>query len=437
MSKQFVRISEINIEPRQRKEFSEKANQDLQHSLQSVGLLHAPVLEELDGKFILRAGERRVRAVKALADFGRSIRYDGCEVELGFIPYTSWADLTLVQRLQIEVDENQQRVAFTWQESAAALSKLAQLRELEAGAVGTERPTTKAIAIEAYPKLHPTAALDRTKTELILAQHLNNPEIVKAKTAKEALTILKYQERANANIKLAETVSTLRKSERFQVYCEDSELWAKEQSPGQFDVIVTDPPYGIGADNFGKATEGSVTAHGYEDSEEVLKRILDWFPAESFRLTKEEAHLYVFCDIDWFQTWKYCLTIAGWTVFRTPIVWVSNGFRAPWIDSGPQRRYELILYAKKGGKKVNMIAPDVIQGISSGMGLGHPAAKPPALYAELLRRSVRPGDKVLDPFCGTGPVFQAAYQLKCAAVGVEKQQQFYGECLRAIDILEG
>ena len=43
MSKQFVRISEINVEPRQRKEFSEKANQDLQHSLQSVGLLHAPV----------------------------------------------------------------------------------------------------------------------------------------------------------------------------------------------------------------------------------------------------------------------------------------------------------------------------------------------------------------------------------------------------------
>lgn len=436
MSKQFVRISEINIEPRQRKEFSEKANQDLQHSLQSVGLLHAPVLEELDGKFILRAGERRVRAVKALADFGRAIRYDGCEVELGFIPYTSWADLTLVQRLQIEVDENQQRVAFTWQESAAALSKLAQLRELEAGAVGTERPTTKAIAIEAYPKLHPTAALDRTKTELILAQHLNNPEVVKAKTAKEALTILKNQERANANIKLAETVGTLRKSDRFQVYCEDSELWAKEQSPGQLDVIITDPPYGIGADTFGDAGEGSATAHGYEDSREILERILDWFPEEAFRLTKEEAHLYVFCDIDWFFGWKGRLTEAGWTVFRTPLVWVSNGFRAPWIDSGPQRRYELILYAKKGGKKVNMIAPDVIQSISSGMGLGHPAAKPPALYAELLRRSVRPGDKVLDPFCGTGPVFQAAYQLKCMAVGVEKQQRFYGECLRVIDTLE-
>jgi len=443
VSKQFVALSEIVIEDRQRKEFSEKANQDLQQSLQTVGLLHAPVLEEVDGRFVLRAGERRVRAVMDLAEFGKAIRYNGQEVELGFIPYTSWDTLSPLQRLQIEVDENQQRVAFTWRESASALSKLAQLRELEALVAGTDGPTVKSLADEAYVQnstkpMHPTAALDRAKTELILARHLSNPEIAKAKTAKEALGILKNQERARANVRLAETVGTLQKSTRFQVYHEDSERWALEQPDRQFDVIIADPPYGMGADNFGSAEEGGVGAHGYEDSAEVLDKILTWFPSESFRLTKDEAHLYVFCDIDRFFDWRDCLEESGWTVFRTPIIWVKpTGYRTPWIDSGPQRKYELIVYAKKGDKKVNMIAADVIQVSSPGMGLGHPAAKPPALYAELLRRSTSPGDKVLDPFCGTGPIFGAAHQLNCLAVGVEKQQHYYGESLRTIATLEG
>ena len=81
----------------------------MQQSLQTVGLLHAPVLEEVDGHFVLRAGERRVRAVMDLAEFGKAIRYNGQEVELGFIPYTSWDTLSPLQRLQIEVDQNQVR----------------------------------------------------------------------------------------------------------------------------------------------------------------------------------------------------------------------------------------------------------------------------------------------------------------------------------------
>jgi DNA modification methylase len=86
----------------------------------------------------------------------------------------------------------------------------------------------------------------------------------------------------------------------------------------------------------------------------------------------------------------------------------------------------MVLYAVKGEKHVNMIAPDVITLQSSGEGLGHPAAKPAAIYTELLRRSVKPGDAVFDPFCGTGPVFGAATELKCNATGVEIDATFYG-----------
>jgi len=286
--------------------------------------------------------------------------------------------------------------------------------------------------------MHPTAALDRAKTELILAKHLNNPAVAAAKTAKEALQILRNQERTKANTRLAEITGGLQKSERFKLHYGDAKRWAGEQEPQQFDVILTDPPYGMGADNFGTAEDGSATAHSYADTAEVLDAILAWFPDEAFRLAKEQAHLYVFCDLDKFYDWKHCLTEAGWTVFRTPLIWVKpTGFRTPWIDSGPQRKYELIVYAKKGGKKVNMVAGDVIQIQSPGAGLGHPAAKPPAVFVELLRRSVRPGDKIWDPFCGTGPIFTAAHQMNCFAVGNELMAEYYGQSLKTIEILEG
>ena len=442
MAKQFALIEEILVENRQRKAFSETASQDLQQSIRNIGLLHAVVLEDTPDGLILRAGERRLRAVADLAAFGVSIRYDGNEVDLGYIPYTSWEDLTDYQRLHIEVDENNQRLQFTWQESAVAMAKLAELRKLQAEAGEIEPPTAMTLAAEVYVQnpekaMHPTAALAKTKAELILARHMHVPEVAKAKTAKEALLVLKTKERAEQNKMLAEKAAGVPKSSKFQLYHAESGEWARHQEAGQFDVILTDPPYGVGADTFGTAGEGTATAHGYEDSTETLLKIMQWFPRESFRLAKEQAHLYLFCDIKWFFEWKATLEDAGWVVFNYPLIWVKpTGFRTPWIDSGPQRKYETIIYAKKGDKKVNMIAPDVITLQATGPGVGHPAAKPPALFNELLRRSVRPGDKVLDLFCGTGPIFSAAHQQSCFAVGVELQEHFYGESLRTINDLE-
>lgn len=440
MTKQFCALSEVVVESRHRKEFNEKANLDLQESIRNIGLLHAIVLEDDGERMILRAGERRFRAVKDLADFGVQIRYDGKDVDLGFIPYTSWEELTELQRLQIEVDENQQRKDFTWQEAATAMAALAKLREMQSR--DGVKPTARTLGAEVYcagkTPMTPVAAAARAKDELILAKHLHKPEIAKAKTAKEAMQILKLAEIREKNLTLANSTDGMVKSRRFQCFNQDSREWVKTCPDGTFDVILTDPPYGINADNFGTASEGTATAHSYSDSEEVLKRIIDWFPEQSYRVAKNEAHLYLFCDIEWFSTWKYTLTTAGWKVFRTPLIWVKpTGFRTPWIDSGPQRKYELILYAIKGDKKVNLIAPDVIQLQSAGAGVGHPAAKPVALFSELLRRSVRPADKVLDLFCGTGPIFGAAYQHKCMATGVELDKAYYGESLKQINLLEG
>ena len=436
--RRFISLSSIVIPAdRQRKEFDETANQLLVSSIQSVGLLQAPVLELVGQEYVLRAGERRLRAITDIYDLNGKFSYDGEPVPVGLVPHTLWQELTELQRLEIEVDENNCRESFTWQEKAEATAKLTRLRMMQAEDKGETIPTVGDIAQEVRGS-RLGSSHTATRDELILSKHLHEPDVAAAKTPKEAMLVLKKKEQAAQYLKLAEIHGGNFLFGKHTCVNADSEVWCAEQLSGQFDVICTDPPYGIGADTFGQAEGGTAIAHGYDDSPGALVSIIDWFAPESFRLAKPQAHLYLFCDIDWFQDWKAALATAGWKVFRTPIIWVRpTGFRTPWIEQGPQRKYETIVYAVKGDKHVNMIAPDAFVLQSAGEGLGHPAAKPAAVYEELLRRSVRPGDKVLDPFCGSGPVFAAATALNCSATGIEQDQTFYGISLAQIKKLEG
>jgi len=68
--------------------------------------------------------------------------------------------------------------------------------------------------------------------------------------------------------------------------------------------------------------------------------------------------------------------------------------------------------------------------------LGHAAQKPVALYEDLLRRSCRPGDSVLDPFMGSGPIFAAAHPLKISATGIEMDTASFGIAVKRIEQLK-
>ena len=68
----------------------------------------------------------------------------------------------------------------------------------------------------------------------------------------------------------------------------------KSMADGSINVILTDPPYGVGADTFGDQSDNE---HMYDDSYASWQNLMRDFAAESFRITAERAHAYVFCDI--------------------------------------------------------------------------------------------------------------------------------------------
>ena len=431
----FIEIGRIKVAPnRQRKKFDEAKLAELREGILANGLLQAIVLRVEGDDFFLVAGERRLRAITDIWELNGTFFHNSQAVFPGCIPYTTLGELPELEAREAEYEENAQREDLTWQEDAAATQELMTLRTMRAEREGKPAPTVAAIAQEVRGSAEGINH-ETTRKQLIVARYLQDEDVAKAPSLKEAMKVLQKKEQVAKNQQLAATVGQNFKASSHILHHGDSQSWLQGQLSDSFDVILTDPPYGMGADEFGDSGGKAEGAHFYADSPEVWNQIMSWFPGESFRISKPDAAAYVFCDPDKFLELRSRMDEAGWRCFRTPLIWFKpSAYRAPWPDAGPQRKYEFILYAVKGQRKVNHLAGDVLT-YQPDTNLGHMAQKPVALYEDLLKRSARPGDQVLDPFAGTGPVIAASHALLCRATAIERDAAAYGiMCKRLTDI---
>jgi DNA modification methylase/ParB-like chromosome segregation protein Spo0J len=448
---------EIQISPdRQRQEFDPQALEELKSSIEGKRLQHAPVVRETPEGPVLVAGERRVRVIRDIFALGGHFYFDGVRYT-ETIPTVTLGELDPLEAEEAELDENLRRKDLTWQELAAAHERLHKLRQAqqehalqEAIDSGKLHGDASEVAAQ-FPK-HTVADTakeihgrsdgyfqDSVRKELIVAKHLSNPEVAKAKSVEEAFKILKRSEQQEQNRELALKVGATFTAEKHRVFHDSCLRWMDEaiDRGEQFDVILTDPPYGMGAESFGDGG-GKLQGidHKYDDSYYSWVTLMSSWAPFTFQIAKPQAHLYAFCDIDNFHELKRLLQDAGWYVFRTPLIdYKTDSGRVPLPDRGPRRQWEMILYAIKGDKPVTHIYPDVIP-CQADEQMGHGAQKPVALYVNLLKRSVRPGDKVLDTFAGSGTIIPACHQLQCEATAIEQEAASYGMCLKRLQQLK-
>ena len=437
MTALLVPINSIIVKSnRQRREFDLGPLEELKESMQRrAGLQNAPVVRFESGETVLVSGERRLRAARDLHDLGLEFRYGGAPVPVGLMPVVPIGELSELEAEEAELDENLRRTDLTWQEKAMASARLMRLREKQADAAGKPGPTVADITREVRPDASTFVgeAHTATRNEILVARHLADPEVAKAKTIGDAVKILKKREEVTLNQMLAATVGASFGAHSHQLLNADCLEWLATTAPGQFDIILSDPPYGMGADEFGDSGQGpSAGAHFYKDDYETWKQLMGLLPALLFRAAKAEAHAYLFCDLDRFADLRQVMTFAGWKVHRTPLVWHNpDGFRAPWPEQGPQRQYELVLYAVKGDRKTTKLASDVLS-YRRDASLGHPAQKPVALLRDLLSRSARPGDRVLDAFAGSGSTVAACHEMKLPCTGLELDAGAYGIAVKRL-----
>ena len=409
---------------------------ELCEAITSRGLMHPVVLRETPEGMVLVAGERRIRAIRDMRMLGGQLKFNGELIPDGYLPYVTLGQLTPLEAEEAELSENINRKDLTWQENSAAMAKLHSLRSRQAQAEGRVHTVADtAMEVKGRSDGGYQAAV---RKDLVVARYLHIPEVAKAKTADEAFKVIKRQEESSRNLALAAEVGKTFNQSVHELHNTNCLSWMRAQGEGQFDVILTDPPYGLGADSFGDAG-GKLTGieHHYKDDVESFKALMEeWCPL-AYRVAKPQAHAYVFCDLDNFHWLKQQMTAAGWWVTRTPFICTKpNSGRVPHPEHGPRRQWEMILYAIKGKKVTTGIHPDVITTLADP-NMSHGAQKPVALYVDLLKRSVRPGDTVLDSFSGSGTIFPAAHQLKIKAVGVEMNPEYFALGLARIKSLDG
>ena len=423
-------LSKIIIpERRHRKTFIETDIKDLATSISTHGLFHAPVV--LADGVTLVAGERRLRAIISLYEGETPFSYNEIEVELGHIPVVKITTNSERGIREAELSENIDRVNLSWREKSSAVEELHRLRDEEKQETTGNRQTKIETAKEVYPEDVDDRSIEAKLTDvskdLIAAQFMDDPDVAKAKDRSEALKIITKKLEAKRRVELGRQFDLSKGSGSHQIILGDvyKELPNIEQN--QISCIITDPPYGIGADTF---RNQSASKHTYKDDELYGDAVAAFILDEGYRLTKKRAHLYMFVDVNKFLIWKSLAEDFKWYVWPKPLIWfkgVNSGI-APRPDHGPRNTYEAIMYCIKGDKEVKIKNSVDVINIPHERGIDYAAHKPADLYAELIKRSCDPGDFVLDPVCGSGPIFGAASGCSVTAVGIDNSEVAISLC---------
>lgn len=416
----YLDPTQIVVQPnRIRQSFDEDYIADLAGSITSKGLFHAITvrLGSTTAEYFLVAGENRLRACNNLIDFDVEFNYDGKKVPKGKIPCVLLTELPEDLRLEAELEENTHRRDLSWQEQVAARERLFQLRNKQATAAGESFSAAK-LGEELRRSGVQGSSTKTVTNDLRVARHLSDPDVAGAKTQAEALKIV-AKKQASRFLEALGEIEELEPTKVHTLVEGDCRKEVLSIPDGRFSIVLTDPPYGVDIQDAGSQVEAT---HHYEDTPANLHDILDVIPAQITRVTTEMAHLYWFCDIEWWPLIREKFEEEGWIVWPRPIIWNKNGKGiAPDTQFGPRNTYECILFARKGLRPTMKLGADLITVTPTSE--HQQAEKPVELLVELLSRSAQPGDLIFDPFCGSGSIFVAATQAKCIALGMERDTE--------------
>ena len=171
----------------------------------------------------------------------------------------------------------------------------------------------------------------------------------------------------------------------------------KTFADNQFDLVLTDPPYGIDYQSAWRTDKSKWKPKIANDKEPFV----DWIP-EAFRLLKDGGRLFCFYRWDVQNEFKNALEDSKFSV-KSQVIWdkIIHGMGDLNGEYAPQ--HECIMYATKGRYEFRGKRPTSIiqcQRVQPEK-LLHPNEKPIKLLRKLIRQVTSKGDNVLDCFGGS------------------------------------
>lgn len=185
----------------------------------------------------------------------------------------------------------------------------------------------------------------------------------------------------------------------------------------QADVLVTDPPYGIGA---ALSSGGKRADRHYGKQRPTHDRKVAWDKTLEVR----NAALALWGDRP-AAVFGTARRLDDTPAFReVPLIWDKGELVGMGDTTFPWRPlYELIYVSGKGwvGKRTSAILRHPLSN-TAARDAGHPTPKPLGLMAELIHKA--PPGVVADPFAGSGSTLVAARNLGRHAIGVELEERY-------------
>ena len=199
-----------------------------------------------------------------------------------------------------------------------------------------------------------------------------------------------------------------------------------------FDLIIADPPYNLGKD-YGNNRD-------HKDFDEYLDFSRQWV-GEATRLLKPTGTLYVFMGFRFISYLYDILERENGLLFNSWIVWHYTQGIGKTRGFSP-RHDDILMFTRTDAFTFNLDAVRVPQKFyrernnmrganpgdvwefshvhySNPQRQNHPTQKPEALIERMVLASSNPGERVLDPFSGSGTTLRVCQQLGREGVGIE------------------
>lgn len=180
----------------------------------------------------------------------------------------------------------------------------------------------------------------------------------------------------------------------------------RELPDDSVDLIIADPPYGIGIKSHGTA-KGNKKLNPWADICNASYWYSVWI-AECQRVLKPDGALWSFVNWRYFPTQYKAGLDAGWPI-ESLLVW-DKGWPGPAHKKALRTTYEMIcLFSMPDFIIKNRSLVDIQQfKWASIKPTGHPAEKPLDLIRWIITTSGKQGGVILDPFMGSGTTACAA-----------------------------
>jgi len=187
---------------------------------------------------------------------------------------------------------------------------------------------------------------------------------------------------------------------------------------GSVDLVLTDPPYGIGinrnANNFGVATNTSRQATDLEWDDKIPDKA---HFSQIFRVSKNQ----IVFGANYF-----------WDNFYSSqcyIIWDKRGSLppVPFCDT----EFAWTSFVKRMSKRYVIVNHGFIRD-SKDERTDHPTQKPTELMKQILVDFSEPSDTILDPFMGSGTTLVACVQTGRKGIGIEIEEKYFDIAVKRI-----